>query len=84
MRLVYICWAKGHRVFSAIHFENKLRGTGRRSQTASGCGVDFVLVLREKKGHRCSMCGPVLKVRLRKRREGIDYGVKRGRGVNKD
>lgn len=43
----YICWSKGHHVFSAIHL--KTNCTGRHSQTASGCGVDFVSVFRKKK-----------------------------------
>ncbi len=66
--------------FLSYSFENKLCGTGRRSQTASGCGVDFVLVLqkkkKDKKVHRCSMCGPMLKVRPKKRREGIVWEQK--------
>lgn len=43
----YICWSKGHHVFSAIHL--KTNCTGRHSQTASGCGVDFVSVFQKKK-----------------------------------
>lgn len=35
--------------FLSYSFENKLCGTSRRSQTASGCGVDFVLALEKKK-----------------------------------
>lgn len=42
-RLVYML-GKRPPSFLSYSFENKLHGTGRRSQTASGCGVDFVLV----------------------------------------
>lgn len=34
--------------FLSYSFENKPCGTGRHSQTASGCGVDFVLFLNKK------------------------------------
>ena len=56
--------------FLSYSFENKLGGTGRRSQTASGCGVDFVLVPQKKRAKEGSMCGLVVKVRPKRWREG--------------
>lgn len=69
--------------FLSYSFENKLCGTSRRSQTASGCGVDFVLALekekkKKKRAHRCTMCGPVLKVRPTERREEQRSGGAKG------
>lgn len=47
-RLAYILGERPPSFLSSS-FENKLCGTGRRSQTVSGCGVDFVVVLKKKR-----------------------------------
>lgn len=59
-RLVYIL-GKRPQSFLSYSFENKLCGTGRRSQTASVCGVDFVLVLQKKRKKKKN-AGPMLHV----------------------
>lgn len=52
---------KATKFFSGLHLKTNC-GTGKRCQTVSGLEVDSVEVLI-KKDQRCSMCGPVLKVR---------------------
>lgn len=64
----YISWAKGHRVFSAIHLKTNC------ATVKQHLGVEWILSWSSKKEKKkktwpCSMCGPMLKVRPR--RQGI-------------
>lgn len=76
--------------FLSYSFENKLCGTGRRCQTASGCGVDFVFALPKKKRKKKGKGPPVLHVwpsakSQAEEAEGRNsLGAKRGRGGNKE
>ena len=70
--------------FLSYSFENKLCGTSRRSQTASGCGVDFVLALekkkkKKKKGPPVHHVWPCAKSQAR---EGAFWGAKGEKGGN--
>lgn len=71
--------------FLSSSFENKLHGT-RQCAAPLYLGVEwiFVVVLHKKKEkrkrkkgrtHRCSMCGPVLKVKRKKKLEGRNSSV---------
>lgn len=71
--------------FLSYSFENKLCGTSRRSQTASGCGVDFVLALekKKKKGPPVHHVWPCAKSQAERAERGAAFwGAKGEKGGN--
>lgn len=67
----YMCWAKGHRVFSAIHLKANCAAQAGAVKLHLGVWSGFYVGPPRKRAYPCSMCGPMLKVRLKRRREGI-------------
>lgn len=66
----YIYWAKGHRVFSAIHL--KTNCAAQENTVKLHLVVEWILSWSlTKKAHWCSVCGPMLKVRPTRWGEGM-------------